>query len=290
MRILERKPILEIRNLCYSYEEGKLALNNVSLSLHRGEKVAVIGNNGAVKSTFFLNMNGVYRPQSGELYFKGEKITKKNQRLLNQHVGIVFQDADSQIIASTVLSEISFGPMNLKLSKEEVEERVNEAISFMKLEEYRNRLSHYLSGGEKKRVSIADIIAMHSDVIIFDEPTASLDPANAKVFEDVIEKLAMEGKTLLISTHDMDFAYRWADRVIVFSGGEIIADGSPVEIFRRNDVIERANLKKPMLLEVYEMLIKSDRIHGGLEAYPRDLKGLREMVCKIELSSTRKPC
>lgn len=278
MRKLERQPILQIRDLGYSYEEGKPALKNINLSIYSGEKIAVIGNNGAGKSTLFLNMNGVFQPQSGEVYFKGEKITRKNRILLNQHVGIVFQDADSQIIASTVISEISFGPMNLKLPKEEVEERVNEAISFMKLEEYRNRLSHYLSGGEKKRVSIADIIAMHSDVIIFDEPTASLDPANAQVFEGVIDKLAEEGKTLLISTHDMDFAYRWADRVLVFSDGKIIAEDSPVGIFQRDDVIEKANLRKPMLFEVYEML-KTAKVVGCEDVeYPRELEGLRRMI------------
>lgn len=280
MRKLERQPILQIRDLGYSYEEGKPALENINLSIYSGEKIAVIGNNGAGKSTLFLNMNGVYEPERGELYFKGEKITKKNRKLLNQHVGIVFQDADSQIIASTVLAEISFGPMNLKLPMEEVEKRVNEAISFMKLEEYRNRLSHYLSGGEKKRVSIADIIAMHSDVIIFDEPTASLDPANTQVFESVIDKLAKEGKTLLISTHDMDFVYRWADRVIVFSDGRMIADDSPVGIFQREDVIEKANLRKPMLFELYEMLKGAKVINGEDEGYPREVEGLRGMIRK----------
>ena len=270
------KPILRIENLNYAYEQGKQALKNINLELYAGEKVAVIGTNGAGKSTFFLNMKGVYQPQRGTVYYRGEKITRKNRLLLHQNVGIVFQDADNQIIASTVLAEISFGPMNLKLPVEEVKRRVENAIDFMNLSEYRNRLSHYLSGGEKKRVSIADIIAMESDVIVFDEPTASLDPVNAEMFEAVIEKLSDEGKTLLISTHDMDFAYRWADRVLVFSDGEIIADDAPVEIFKQEDILTRANLRKPMLFEVYRMLVEKGVVADG--EYPREIGRIGELV------------
>lgn len=273
--------IIKIENLNYSYDYGKQILSNINIEIMSGEKIAVVGSNGAGKSTFFLNMNGVYQPQTGTIYYKGEKITKKNRLLLHQNVGIVFQEADNQMIASTVLAEVSFGPMNLKLSKEEVERRVEEALVFMNLEEYKNRLSHYLSGGEKKRVSIADIIAMESEVIVFDEPTSSLDPVNAEVFEQVIEKLSQRGKTLLISTHDMDFAYRWADRILVFSDGKIIADDTPVAIFENKEIVTKANLKKPMLFSIYEMLAEKNMIQKG-KRYPRNLDMLDKVLETIK--------
>ena len=199
--------ILQIKELCYSYMGEKNTLNNINLNIHRGEKIAVLGSNGAGKSTFFLNINGVLTPKSGKIIYKGKAITKKNLNELRKNIGIVFQDADNQIIASTVLAEVSFGPMNLKLPKDEVIKRVNEALDYMNISEFKERPPHYLSGGEKKRVSIADIIAMKSEVIIFDEPTAALDPLNAEMLEEVLKKLSLENKTLLISTHDVDFIY-----------------------------------------------------------------------------------
>src|SRR5665648_969986 len=286
------EPILQIKDLYYDYGNGTAALNGVSVDIYEGEKIAVIGSNGAGKSTFFLNTNGVLKPDQGEISYRGTIINKKNLKELRKNIGIVFQDADNQniastvmaevgfgpmnlklpkeevlkrveealtymnildyrnrpphylsggekkrvsiadiiamkseIIASTVMAEVGFGPMNLKLPKEEVLKRVEEALTYMNILDYRNRPPHYLSGGEKKRVSIADIIAMKSEIIIFDEPTAGLDPLNAQMLEEVLGKLCSEGKTMLISTHDVDFVYRWAERTLVFCQGKIIADG-----------------------------------------------------------------
>ena len=186
--------ILQVQHLSYGYHPGNPVLKDVSVSVRKGEKVAVMGANGAGKSTFFLNLNGVLQAETGEIFYKGQKTEKKNLNELRRHVGFVFQDADSQIIASSVQAEVAFGPMNLKLSKEEVRERVDQALEYMDLQAYRSRPPHYLSGGEKKRVSIADIIAMHSEVILFDEPTAALDPLSADMLEEVLEKLSGEGR------------------------------------------------------------------------------------------------
>ncbi len=249
--------ILKTEDLTYSYGDGHQALKGISVEIKEGQRVCVVGSNGAGKSTFFLNINGVLKHDGGEIYFKGQKIGNKKKELneLRRGVGIVFQDADNQIIASTVLGEVSFGPMNLKLPKEEVLARVDEALAYMNLSDFKERAPHYCSGGEKKRISIADIIAMHSEVMIFDEPTAALDPLNAAMLEDVLSRLSAQGKTLLISTHDMDFAYRWAERLVVFCDGQIIADGSPVDILADNAIREKANLRKPMMLDVYEAMV-----------------------------------
>lgn len=271
--------ILQIRGLYYSYSAEKITLNDINVDIHKGEKIAVLGSNGAGKSTFFLNINGVLTPEKGEIIYKGKSIRKKDLNELRKNVGVVFQDADNMIIASTVLAEVSFGPMNLKLPKDEVMRRVDEALKYMNLSEFKNRPPHYLSGGEKKRVSIADIIAMKSEIIIFDEPTAALDPLNVQMLEEVLEKLSREEKTLVISTHDVDFAYRWADRIVVFSDGKIIGDGLPVEIFKNEEILKSTNLKRPVMLDVYETLLNAG-LMNDTKLYPKNIKELKEIFAK----------
>lgn len=271
--------IVSVRNLRYSYGGEREILKGINVDIEEGQRVAVTGTNGAGKSTFFLNLNGVLEADEGEVYFRGKKMTREKKDLmeLRRGIGIVFQDADNQIIATTVMGEVSFGPMNLRLPKEEVESRVNEALEYMNISDFKERAPHYLSGGEKKRVTIADIIAMHSEVMIFDEPTAALDPVNVIALEAVLEKLYRQGKTILVSTHDLDFAYRWAERIIVFCDGQIIADGVPEEVFRNEEVLKQANLKKPTMLEVAEILAEKNL---GLDKnqYPKNVSELRNML------------
>lgn len=273
------KLILKVEDLYYIYGNGKSALDGISVDIYEGEKIAVIGSNGSGKSTFFLNLDGVLTPEHGKIIYRGIVINKKNLNELRKNIGIVFQDADNQIIASTVMAEVAFGPMNLKLPKEEVLKRVEEAMAYMNISEFKDRPPHYLSGGEKKRVSIADIIAMKSEIIIFDEPTAALDPLNALMLEEVLFKLESEGKTMLISTHDVDFAYRWAERVIVFYQGKIIADGTPLEIFQNKEILKQANLKQPTMLEVYESLVEKHLLEDT-KAYPKSTQEFKDILEK----------
>ena len=272
-----KKLILKVEDLYYKYGNGKSALDGVSVDIYEGEKIAVLGSNGSGKSTFFLNVDGVLKPEQGNIIYRGTFINKKNLKELRKNIGIVFQDADNQIIASTVRAEVGFGPMNLKLPKEEVLKRVEEALSYMNISDLKDRPPHYLSGGEKKRVSIADIIAMKSEVIIFDEPTAALDPLNALMLEEVLLKLETEGKTMLISTHDVDFAYRWAERVLVFCQGKIIADGTPLEIFKNKEILKQANLKQPTMLEVYELLVEKHMLKDT-KAYPKSTNEFKKIL------------
>lgn len=272
--------LLQAENLCYSYGQGKQVLKEINITVRKGERIVVLGSNGAGKSTCFLNLNGVYRPDSGRILYRGQEIGKKDLNQLRKNVGIVFQDADNQIIASTVSAEVSFGPMNLKLPRDEVKQRVEDALEYMNLTEMRDRPPHYLSGGEKKRVSIADIIAMESEVVIFDEPTASLDPVNVEILEGILDKMNKVGKTLLISTHDVDFAYRWADRAVIFAGGCIIADGPVQEVFKDDEVLNQANLKRPVLLEVYNSLVRHHVLEEAMVC-PKDA-GELEMLLKTQ--------
>lgn len=275
------KPILEIKNLSYSYHNDEFkALDNVSVNIYRGEKIAVVGNNGSGKSTFFLNCNGVLEAQKGEIYFDGCLVTRKKHDLINlrKNVGIVFQDADNQIIASSVLNEISFGAMNLNLSKEEVKQRTFDVIKLLNLEEYINRATHYLSGGEKKRVSIADILVMEPKIIIFDEPTSSLDPENTELLENILNMLSDNNITIILSTHDMDFAYRWAERVIVFNRGKIIADGESYSIFSNYNILKEAGLKQPVFIQIIDILNANNKFKKTV----KELKSIDDFKNFIE--------
>lgn len=271
--------LLEGKGLSFSYEK-KPVLKNICFSVKRGEKIAVMGSNGAGKSTFFLNLNGVLQAGQGEIFWDGKKVGKKERRRLQRNVGFVFQDADSQLIASNVRAEVSFGPINLGLSKEEVIERVEEAIEYLSLSDLQDRPPHYLSGGEKKRVSIADILAMRPEIFLFDEPMAALDPINAEKVEQILYWLHKEGKTILVATHDVDFAYRFADRVLVFSNGCLIADGPPQEIFRQGEIMERAHLKKPAVMAIWEALRKAKLVEKQGE-YPRTGEQAAEKILAL---------
>lgn len=286
MQALNEGPILAIEKLICSYETRKEVLRIPKLEIYAGEKIAVVGANGAGKSTFFLHLNGVMTAKQGTICYRGVPVGNKNRKELRKKIGIVFQEAEHQMIASTVKAEVSFGPMNLKLSKEEVADRVEQALAYMNITALGDRPLHYLSGGEKKRVSIADIIAMEPEIILLDEPTASLDPVNVSLLEEVLQRLAREQKTLMVSTHDVDFAYRFADRVLVFSNGEIIADAAPEEVFAREDVLKSASLKKPLLFEVAQLLEEKgclgraagEKETAGEKWYPKTLEELRERM------------
>ncbi len=251
-----KNELLRLEHICFQYEDKFPALKDVSITFQKGERIVVLGNNGAGKSTFFLCCNGILRPQSGAIFLHGQKISgsKEDIRKLRQTVGLVFQEPDTQIIAGTVGNEVSFGPMNLGLDRKEVELRITKSLARMNLEGYESRAPHYLSGGEKKRVSIADILAMEPDMILLDEPTASLDPENVALLERTLEELNEAGITLVVSTHDVDFAYGFARRAVVLSQGEIIRDSDIEEVFRDDEVLEKAGLKKPLLCKVAEVL------------------------------------
>ena len=277
--------ILKAENIHYSYDSDKKALKGVSLDIHEKERLVILGANGSGKSTFFFNINGVLKPERGAVYYKDRLIDKSGIKELRKNVGIVFQDADNQIIASSVRAEVSFGPMNLGLSREEVKKRVDDALNYMNIHHLIDRPPHYLSGGEKKRVSIADIIAMDSKIIIFDEPTASLDPKNVVIFEEALDKMSGDGKTLVISTHDIEFAYRFADRIVVFCDGNIIADGSPIDVLDNEKVLKTANLKKPILLDVFETLVEKSIVTKDIVP-PRNIEEFRDMFVSQAKSSS----
>jgi cobalt/nickel transport system ATP-binding protein len=280
--------LLKIDNISFHYHGNKhFALNNVSASFRAGERIAVLGGNGAGKSTFFLCCNGILRPQSGKIFYKGQEISsKKDIFVLRQGVGLVFQDPDSQIIAGSVESEVSFGPINLRLSADEVLQRVEQSLEQMNISKYRDQAPQYLSGGEKKRVSIADILAMRPEVILLDEPTASLDPQNVDALEKTLDELSSKGIAIIVSTHDVNFAYKIADRAVVFAHGEIIADAPVDDVFASESTLKEAGLKKPLLYEAFEILQhKMNHKKSALSLTMRKPKTIEEFYEYIDFFS-----
>lgn len=250
--------ILEAVDLEYSYPDGTNALCKVNLRVQKGEKLAILGSNGAGKSTLFMQFNGIYRPNSGSIKYRGHGISYENKALieLRKKVGIVFQDPDSQLFSASVYQDISFGPLNLGLSEEEVIARVKQALTDTETNDLEDKPTHLLSYGQKKRVSIAGVLAMEPEIIIFDEPTAGLDPRHSQEFMQLLNKLSMEGKTIILSTHDVDLAYSWSDRLAIMYRGEIIAHGIPGELFMHPEIVKRADLTIPWLIEMHSELVK----------------------------------
>jgi len=250
--------IIGVKDLKFDYPDGTTALRGINLAIEKGQKVAVLGANGAGKSTLFLHLNGILRPGKGKVIFEGKEVRYDRSSLmqLRRSVGIVFQDPDSQIFSSNVLQEISFGPLNLGLSKQEVVQRVDSAMEATSVNEFKHKPVHFLSYGQKKRVYIAGVMAMRPRVIILDEPTAGLDPKLSVQMIELFNKINRKGITIIISTHDVDLAYSWADRVLTMNQGRITGDGRPEKIFSNQTALKENDLTSPWLLDVYKELIK----------------------------------
>lgn len=267
--------ILEMKDVDFEYPDGTKALKGISMAIEKRGKIAVLGSNGAGKSTLFLHFNGILRPKRGKVFYKGEEIryTRSFLAELRKNVGIVFQDPDTQLFAGSVFQEVSFGPMNLNLPLPEVKRRVEEALKSTGIEELKSKPTHFLSYGQKKRVSIADVLSMEPEVIIFDEPTAYLDPKHKEKLLEIFERLHEEGKQVILSTHDVDLAYSWADYVFVMKDGIVVGSGTPGEVFQNDELLEEADLRRPLLLEVYAALRQKGLLS---EKLPRNVNELIE--------------
>ncbi len=250
--------MLEVKDLKYSYNKDYQALKGVSLKVEKGEMVALLGKNGAGKSTLFLHLNGIYEPDEGHVFIDGEelKYDKKSLLKFRQKVGIVFQNPDDQIFAPTVEEDVAFGPLNLGLPMEEVQNRVEEALDRVGMRGYEKKAPHHLSGGQKKRVAIAGILAMKPEIMVLDEPTAGLDPQGVVNLSKLLDELNSEGITILISTHEVDLVPNYAKRVFVLVDGLLIAEGTPKEIFAQPEILEKANLKVPIVTDLFQKLEK----------------------------------
>lgn len=250
---------LSTENLSFTYPDGTQALKNINIEIEKGEKVAIIGPNGAGKSTLFSHFNGLTEPTSGCVKIEGKPISFEKDELLKvrQKVGIVFQDPNDQLFAPTVKEDIAFGPMNLGLSYDKVEKRVEDALKMVGMENYEDKTPHHLSGGQQKRIAIAGIIAMKPELMILDEPTAGLDPDGVEKVLNIMNQLNEEGMTLIISSHDIDMISKYADKIFVLYNGEIIESGNKNKIFSDMELLKKAHLRTPITTEILYNLKES---------------------------------
>lgn len=271
--------VLEARDIRYRYPRGQEAIRGISFHFRRGEKIALVGPNGAGKSTLLQMFNGMIRPDSGTMLFdnKPMEYDRASLRELRRKVGFVLQNPDRQIIAPTVYQDVAFGPTNLGYSEAEVKEAVTTALRHAGLSGFERRPPHQLSGGEKKRVAIAGVLAMDPDVLVFDEPTSGLDPSGSEDLMELLDELNHEGKTIVISTHDVELAYPWADRAILLADGQIIKEDVPDVAFGNTKFVRMAHLSVPTLLELSAELEKR-----GFVIPDRKPRSVLDMVHIIE--------
>lgn len=255
-------PILETRQLTHIYSQGTpfehIALNMVDFSVEAGEYVAVIGRTGSGKSTLIQHLNGLLKPTSGQVLFNGEDIwsSKEHTRQVRFQVGLVFQYPEYQLFEETVYKDIAFGPQNMKLDDAEVDRRVREAARFVGLEDSLLEKSPFeLSGGQKRRVAIAGVIAMEPKVLILDEPTAGLDPSGAaQILENIRTYHREKGAAIILVSHSMDEVAREAQRLVVFHDSVIPFSGTPAEIFTHGEELEAIGLGVPAMTRLFTRL------------------------------------
>ncbi|MFY9638022.1 MAG: ATP-binding cassette domain-containing protein [Methanobacterium sp.] len=273
--------VIETKDITYEYPDGTKALEDVNFNVEEGKIVALLGPNGAGKSTLFLHFNGILRPSFGDIIVDGEPVNynKKDLMRIREKVGIVFQNPDDQLFAPTVLEDVAFGPMNMGLSKEEVDNRVKEALIRVGMDGFEKKPPHHLSGGQKKRVAIAGILAMKPKIMVLDEPTSGLDPKGASQILRLLYKLNKEGITIVISTHDVDLVPLYASKVYIISEGKIIKEGTASEVFADVKTIRGANLRLPRIAHLMEILEKEDKLPFD-KPYPLTIGGARKRILK----------
>lgn len=277
--------VITVENLTHTYSVGtpfeQTAIRDVSVTLTQGESIFVLGHTGSGKSTFVQHLNALLQPTRGQVKIDGEDINKDkiSRRDVKRRVGLVFQYPEYQLFEETVAADIAFGPKNMKLPKEEIDERVREAAGFVGVEESLfSRSPLELSGGQKRRVAIAGVIAMRPEVLILDEPTAGLDPVGSRtIMENIRDYRQKSGATVLVVSHNMDDAARYCERLIVFDHGMIRMDGTPEQVFGRTEELMEIGLNVPKAAEIAAALRKRGiQLEGPVFTHEQLLHALRQ--------------
>ncbi len=233
--------VLAVNDLHFSYPDGHTALNGVSFKLCEGDKVALVGPNGAGKSTLMLHLNGILGGK-GEVEVAGMRLTRDNLPAIRAMVGLVFQSPDDQLFSPTVFEDVAFGPLHMGLPEGKVRARVDAALEAVRMTAYRDRLSHHLSVGEKKRIAIATVLSMNPNLLVLDEPSAGLDPRARRTLINLLRDLPI---TMLVSTHDMSMVRELFPRTIVMDDGRVVADGLTMDILENETLLNAHGLEKP---------------------------------------------
>jgi cobalt/nickel transport system ATP-binding protein len=227
------EPLIQIYQLSFSYPDGKMALQEINLAVNAGEKIGIVGANGAGKSTLLLHINGIFSGK-GDIKVAGMECNKQNLGKIRAKVGVVFQNPDDQLFSVTVYDDVAYGPRYQGLPIAEVKSRVDEALASVQMDEYADRNPYHLSGGEKKRIAIATVLSMQPEILIFDEPTAGLDPRGRRELLSLLEK---PPQTMLIATHDLALVSQLTPRMIIMNNGFIVADGDSKSLLQNKDFL-----------------------------------------------------
>lgn len=242
---------IDIQNLSCRYPDGTEALKNISVSLDANRKLAVLGSNGSGKTTLLAHLNGLLTARSGSVRIFGETVTARNLRTIRQRVGVLFDNPDNQLFSTTVYDDVAFGPFNMGLAEPEIRERTQRALAEVGLERSAERPPQNLSWGQKKKAAIAGLLSMSPELLVMDEPFSGLDPESVTEFLGILDDLYEKGVTLVISTHDVDQAYAWADEIVILRDGELIATGS-YALLRDAALMKESRLRLPTLVQLFE--------------------------------------
>lgn len=280
--------IFKIENLTHEYSDGTLALDNVSLSFERAERIALLGTNGSGKTTLLNHLNGILKPTSGQILFDGNPLRYDAKSLLElrKRVGFVFQDPNDQLFAPTVKQDVAFGPLNLGYSTEKVKTIVDEALRTVGMSEFAEKPPHFLSLGQKKRVALAGVLAMQPEVIIMDEPTSNLDPrATSEILHLLLQLNKQAGITLLLATHDVDMVPLFANKLYILNRGKLVSEGTPEETFSNGELIRQVNLRSPRITHLFEVLKREDNLPIGAQMPLTIGEARREIMALLKTKS-----
>lgn len=247
--VLLNLPLFKLDQVNYVYDGSGLALDAINLTIHAGEKIVLLGSNGCGKSTLLKVLDGLYFPTSGSAYHQGAPMTEETFRLeafnatFRARVGLVFQDSDVQLFLPTVQDEVAFAPLQMDISRQEVQQRVDKALQMLHIEALRERAPHQLSGGEKKKVALASLLTLEPEVWLFDEPSAGLDPRTVAWLTEFINEQGKLGKTIILATHDLEITRAVGDRICLMNEAhQIVRDGTKDEILSDIELLHSANL------------------------------------------------
>jgi cobalt/nickel transport system ATP-binding protein len=246
----DETPLVDLQCEAHTYPDGTVGMHDVDFSVYPDEIVALVGGNGAGKSTLLEHLNATLVPDEGELVVDGTSITEDNKAHARREVGFVFQDADTQLVAPTVLDDVMFGLQNYGVPGDEARERAREALATVDASHLEERIPHYLSGGEKRLVGLAGVLVLEPSVVVLDEPLAGLDPERSQLVADRIEGIHEDGISVVLSTHDLEFAAEVADRVCVMADGNVVGSGTPRAVFYDDALLAEANLLPPSTVRV----------------------------------------